>query len=147
MGKLNWGRIVVGGTLAGILLIAFSAIYTTLLSGLNGIHRAIPTLYASAGIAGVIFCLGAFLILGIVMIWWYAAIRPLFGPGPQTAAIAAVAVWVTAIWFGVVGFVLKSLAMGEPYSLPAGPTLPILCLLIMIASTVGGASVYKERRV
>jgi hypothetical protein len=147
MGKLNWGRIVVGGTLAGILLIAFLAIYGALFSRLNGIHRPIPTLYASAGIAGVIFCLGAFLILGIVMIWWYAAIRPLFGPGPQTAAIAAVAVWVTAIWFGVVGFGLKSLAMGEPYSLPAGPTLPILCLLIMIASTVAGASVYKERQV
>jgi len=93
MGKLNWGRVVVGGTLAGVVLITFSAIYAALFSGLNGIHRAIPTLYPSAGIAGVIFCLGAFLILGIVMIWWYAAIRPLFGPGPQTAAIAAVAVW------------------------------------------------------
>jgi len=147
MGKLNWGRVVVGGMLTGIVLITFSAIYTTLFSGLNGLHRAIPTFYASAGIAGVIFFLAAFLILGIVMIWWYAAIRPLFGPGPQTAAIAAVAVWVTAIWLGVVGFVLKSLAMGEPYSLPTGPTLPILCLVIMIGSTVAGASVYKERQV
>ena len=80
------------------------------------------------------------------MTWWYAAMRPLFGPGPKTAAIAGLAVWVTAIWLGVVGFAFKSVAMGEPYSLPSGPKLPILYLVIMVASTIGGAWFYKEQQ-
>lgn len=72
--------------------------------------------------------------------------RPLFGPGPKTAAIASLAVWVTGIWFGVVGFAFKGVAMGEPYALPSGPLMPILGLLIMVASTIAGASVYKEQQ-
>ena len=39
-----------------------------------------------------IFAVYGFL-LGIVAVWLYAAIRPRFGPGPKTAAMAGLAVW------------------------------------------------------
>jgi hypothetical protein len=36
--------------------------------------------------------------------------------------------------------------MGEPYSLPSGPMLPILYLVIMVVSTISGAWIYKEQQ-
>jgi hypothetical protein len=36
------------------------------------------------------------LVLGILLVWTYAAIRPRFGPGVKTAVIAAVLFWILA---------------------------------------------------
>lgn len=147
MAKINWGRVVLGGMLAGIVLIALSAVFTALFAGRREISTAMRTLRPStSGSAAPLFFLSVFLFLGMLMIWWYAALRPLFGPGPKTAAIAGLSVWLTAVWLGLVGFVCKSLAMGEPYSLPSGPMWPVLYLVIAVASTIAGASLYKEQR-
>jgi hypothetical protein len=32
-------------------------------------------------------------VMGIFLVWLYAAVRPRFGPGPQTAAMTGAAVW------------------------------------------------------
>lgn len=147
MGRINWGRIVWGGALAGVVLIVLAAISTALFVGREELRIAAHAFHPStSGVAALVFFLGTFLVFGMLMTWWYAAIRPLFGPGPKTAAIAGLAVWVTFIWLGVVGFAFKSVAMGEPYSLPSSPMLPILYLVIVIASTLAGAWVYKERQ-
>ena len=133
--------------IAGVVLIVLATASTALFGGRQGLRTAMHALRPStSGIAAPVFFLSVFLVLGILMTWWYAAMRPLFGPGPKTAAIAGLAVWVTAIWLGVVGFAFKSVAMGEPYSLPSGPKLPILYLVIMVASTIGGAWFYKEQQ-
>lgn len=145
MGKINWGRVVLGGMLAGVVLIVLSAVSTVFFAGRLRFADAVRTFRPSAtGGAALLFFLSVFLVLGMLMTWWYAAIRPLFGPGPKTAGIAGLAVWLTAMWLGVVGFAFKSLAMGEPYALPAGPMLPVLYLAIMVASTLSGAWVYKQ---
>ena len=34
-----------------------------------------------------------FVVMGIGLIWLYAAIRPRYGPGPRTAAIAGFVMW------------------------------------------------------
>ena len=36
------------------------------------------------------------LLYGIALIWIYAAIRPRFGPGPKTAVVAGLTMWVVA---------------------------------------------------
>jgi len=147
MGKINWGRVVLGGMVAGVVLIVLATASTALFVGRQGLRTAAHALRPStSGSAVPLFFLSVFFVLGMLMTWWYAAIRPLFGPGPRTAAIAGLAVWVTAIWLGVVGFAFKSVAMGEPYSLPSGPMLPILYLVIMVASTIAGAWLYKEQQ-
>jgi len=38
-------------------------------------------------------------VLGILLVWTYAAIRPRFGPGVKTAVIAAVLFWILAAIF------------------------------------------------
>jgi hypothetical protein len=39
------------------------------------------------------------LLLGAVLLWLYAAIRPRFGPGPKTAALVSILVWLLAYFF------------------------------------------------
>ena len=147
MGKINWGRVVLGGMLAGVVLIVLATVSTALFVGREGLNRAMHALRPStSGIGAPIFFLSVFLVLGILMTWWYAAMRPLFGPGLKTAAIAGLAVWVTVVWLGVVGFALKGVAMGQPYPLPSGPMLPMVYLLIMVTSTISGAWIYKEQQ-
>jgi hypothetical protein len=147
MGKINWGRVVLGGMLSGAVLIVLATASTVLFVERERLRAAAHALRPStSGGGALLFFVCVFLVLGMIMTWWYAAIRPLFGPGPKTAAIAGPAVRMTAIWLGVAGFAFKSLAMGEPYSLPAGPMLPILYLVIMVASTIAGAWVYKEQQ-
>lgn len=147
MRKINWGRVVLGGAVAGIVLIVLATASALLFVGREGLRTAMHGLRPStSGGAAPLFFFCVFLFLGMVMTWWYAAMRPLFGPGLKTAAIAGLAVWVTVVWLGVVGFAWKSVAMGEPYSLPSGPTLPMLYLVITVASTIAGACVYKEQQ-
>jgi len=142
MEKINWRRVVLGGVLAGVVLIALITGLLALFGGQPELRTALQALRApTRGAADLLFALFAFLFLGMLMTFWYAAIRPRFGPGPKTAAIAALAVWLI-----VVSQLLKNVAMNEPVSnLPAGPMLPILYLLTIIASTEVGAWVYKER--
>jgi hypothetical protein len=139
MEKLNWGRVVLGGMLAGVVLIVLAAASTALFRQ-PGLPTAMQALRPSTGGSGApLFFIFAFLFLGVLMVWWYAAIRPRFGPGPKTAAIAGFAVWLLAV-----GQLLRSVALYETVSLPPGPMLPILYLGMIVASTEVGAWVYKE---
>ncbi len=136
MGTINWSRVLLGGTLAGVVLIVLTP--AAALFGPQELRTATAALRVTAG--GAAFFVFVFIFLGILMTAWYAAIRPRFGPGPKTAAIAGLAVWL----FGV-GQLLRSVAISEPASnLPAGPLLPTLYLLLIVASTEVGAWAYRE---
>ena len=78
------------------------------------------------------------LIGGIMSVWLYAAIRPRYGPGPKTAAIVGLAMWLVTSavdWFWAsTGFVPSH-----------GMTIPILAFLpILIVVAISGAWLYKE---
>ena len=148
MEKINWVRVVLGGVLAGLVLILLTGLSTVLFLGQQVLRTAALALRpSSSGFAVPLFFASIFLGLGILMILSYAAIRPRFGSGPKTAALAGFAVWFSAVWLALTGFALESLAMGRPYSLPAGPILPCIYLALIVASTIVGSTVYKEERV
>ena len=138
METINWRRVGLGGLLAGVVLSILAVGCAALFIGQTHL-RALRLTGANA--ASIFFFIGVFLFLGLLMTWWYAAIRPRFGAGPKTAAIAGLAVWLI-----VVSQVLKSAALYETsLSLPAGPLLPILYLVMIVASTEVGAWVYQEQ--
>ena len=141
MEKINWGRVVLGGMLAGVVLIVLATASAALFIGRQELLTVMQALHSptSGSVVSLLFFIFAFLFLGILMTWWYAAIRPRFGPGPKTAAIAGLAVWLIAV-----GQLLQRVAMYEPANLPSGPMLPVLYLGMIVASTEVGASVYKE---
>lgn len=96
MTPINYLRVLFGGVIAGLVLAIGETVLNSLLLsadwaslGMNADAASMPA-WRSAALFGVLVC------FGVVLIWVYAAIRPRFGPGPGTAIIAGIALWVIA---------------------------------------------------
>ena len=140
--KTNWKRVFLGGILAGIIILVLSSATTQFLFKvkkpmLESFGHTIPTDFTVGDIAfGIIISL----VMGIIAVWLYSAIRPRFGSGPKTALIAGFFIWLT-------GVVLKS---GD--SLSAIAYIPmnvfivenLIFLIYIVLATLAGAWVYKE---
>lgn len=139
MGKINWGRVIAGGLLAGLVLNLFDWLVNGvwLMSDWTQAMQA-RNLPAMGGSMIMWFVITDF-IMGIFIVWLYAAIRPRYGPGPKTAAWAGFAAWF------LIGFLH---ALGES---PVG-LIPIrlyvlsgiAALIFMPIAAVVGAWPYKE---
>jgi hypothetical protein len=77
--------------------------------------------------------------LGIGAVWLYAAIRPRFGAGAKTAAIAGVAVWLLSFTWGILGDALMQFLPGRI----AAIGLVWSFVEVMLAS-IAGAWLYRE---
>jgi hypothetical protein len=140
MGRINIGRVLLGGIVAGIVSDALGYLVDGILleprwtDGMLALGHSefSPDQWIWFNLLGI---LG-----GIVLIWIYAAIRPRFGAGVGTALLAGLAVWVVGalipnlsfMWFG--GLFAKHLtayttagALGE-----------------ILIGAVAGAALYKE---
>src|ERR1039457_6644938 len=106
MGKINIGRVLLAGIVAGIVSDALGYLVDGVIlaqrwsDGMMALGRPEFT-------SGQIVQFNALgLIGGIVLIWLYAAIRPRFGAGVGTAVIAGVAVWVVGSLVASLSFFL-----------------------------------------
>ncbi len=77
-------------------------------------------------------------VLGLVIVWTYAAMRPRLGPGPRTAILAGLVpfVSVTAVLCGFASMGVFTQAMLVKSS--------VFALISVVAGSVAGAWVYKE---
>ena len=139
---INTSKVIVGGIVAGAVanVIDF-AINGFVLADMQkaALDALNPSLAASAMQSSKIPIFVALdFVWGFAIVWVYAAIRPRFGPGAKTAAIAGVGSWVlgaTSIaFFAAMGmFSWNFFAIGA------------LCALInAIVSTIAGAKFYSE---
>jgi len=98
MGKINYGRVVLGGIVGGLV----AGFLDWFLNGvLMGKHwdNAARALNRPTAFSGEVFFIWLFLgyaIGGILLVWLYAAIRPRFGAGMRTAIYAGLFVWALA---------------------------------------------------
>ena len=94
MGRINWGRVVVGGLLAGVVLNIVDFVFFGVMMK-QDIAAAMQALGKQPGAMDSLVPLFVVLdfVTGIGLLWVYAAIRPRFGAGAKTAVIAGVAVW------------------------------------------------------
>src|SRR6266705_759182 len=106
MGRINWGRVFLGGLLAGVVInvgeflfhaVLFKDQVAEMMRSLGNDPATVMT-----GSAVVIWNILGFL-TGIAAVWLYAAIRPRFGAGAKTAAIAGVGVWFLGRFLGALG--------------------------------------------
>ena len=91
--RINGLRVIAGGLLAGVVINICEFIVNGVILK-NRWAAAMRALGKPAGYGATemtAFILWGFLV-GIFAIWLYAAIRPRYGPGPKTAAVAGVAV-------------------------------------------------------
>lgn len=139
MAKINETRVLVGGALATIVVLALSGIVWLLL-----LRDASPGGLLLRPTAGALALWGAAVYgLSTAAVWIYAAIRPRFGPGPRTAALAGLAVWVVTALTDLLWVTL--LAQG-PAGEPGGRTLAAMAAYAVIfpLATMAGARPYRE---
>jgi pimeloyl-ACP methyl ester carboxylesterase len=109
MGRINIGRVLMGGLLAGLIINIGEAIFNAVLFAeeMNAAMVALnkPPIDTSMIVWFVIFGFG----LGCMMVWLYAAIRPRFGAGVQTALCAALTVWGLAYLYPNLFFLIMNL--------------------------------------
>lgn len=77
--------------------------------------------------------------LGIFAVWFYAAIRPRFGPGAKTAACAGLIVWGLAWLFPNIGFMAMDF-----FPMKLTLIVTVWGLVEVTLATVAGAWLYKE---
>ena len=138
MGKINFGRVILGGLIAGLIVnigefvasMVFASQYEGMMAELG--------LSPPGGSAMVVFTIYGF-IWGILGIWLYAAIRPRYGAGAKTAMCAASAVW----FFSYLGPLFMDFVMGM---MPANLAVMggIWGLVEVNIAIVAGAYFYKE---
>lgn len=144
MKRMNWRRIIIGslvwtavysivGGLA--MLLFFGREFMLELERMGRPLHLTTDTFVFLGIFGVLFTVS----WGLVSVWFYAAIRPRYGPGPTTAAIAAFGVWLLSVAapvshlgaFGITSW--RFVAFDLPTELVA-----------ILAATVAGAWAYRE---
>jgi len=140
MGKINWGRVVLGGLLAGVVLNIVDFVFFGVMMK-QEVDAAMQALGKRPGAMDSLVPLFVVVdfVSGIGLLWVYAAIRPRFGAGAKTAVIAGVAVWffiglLHAISEGPMGlFPQKMYTVGT-----------VVALVQYAVAGAVGAYVYKE---
>ncbi len=139
MGKINLGRVLLGGLLAGLVM----NVSESLLNGVvmaSEVEAAMQSVNRPAVGGGEIAKLVLLTFaLGVATVWLYAAIRPRFGIGTKTALLAGLAVWLLAYFYGAVVGSVTGLFPVRLYLIATGWEL-IATLLAALA----GAWLYKE---
>ena len=139
MGKVNLGRVILGGLLAGLIVNISEFVLNTIVIGadMEAARKALNRPMNNQMIAW--FVIAGFA-LGIVTVWLYAAIRPRFGAGVKTAVTGALAVYLLAyaypsIFFAAMGlFPVRLVIIGLGWGLPE-----------IVVASVAGAWLYTER--
>ncbi len=139
MGKINLKGVIIGGLVAGVVLNVFDFVLMGVVLK-NDMAAAMQALGKPPVPDSMIpwFVVVDFL-LGIALVWVYAAIRPRFGAGPATAVKAGLIGWVLVCVF----FALFWWPMGIlPQNLLVIPTL--VALVQQPLAAVVGAKFYME---
>ena len=94
MGRINFGRVLIGALLAGVVINISEVILNMFVIGEEKMNAAMaamnkPPLDPSMITWFVIFSFG----FGFILVWTYAAIRPRFGAGVSTALCASALCW------------------------------------------------------
>src|SRR5262249_422852 len=111
MNNMNFGRVILGGLVAGLVLNIGEYLLNEVVFA-----RQMAEMFARLhvpqpggtfiGIAVLIPCL-----LGILIVCLYAMIRPRYGPGPKTAICAALVIWFCVyVYCGILNAALFGLA-------------------------------------
>jgi len=139
MARINMGRVIGGGIVAGLVLnvtdwlingVWLQQTWNTAMAHLN----QAPMTGAETG-----WFIAMDFVVGILGMWLYAAIRPRFGPGPKTAICAALATWAMFAFAPAIGMWGMHLF---PHRLQ-GITTALYIVQLVLAMLAGG-KLYSE---
>lgn len=140
MARINWGRLVLGGLVAAIIMFLtdgfiheqivkadWQAVYA-------GLRATEPEPHGTSMVYFAFFELGR----GFIAMLFYATMRAHFGAGPKTAAIAGIASWIAFSLTGPAQFIPLGF-----FSTALWIKVGALHLLTSIIATIAGAALYK----
>ena len=139
MGHINFGRVVLGGLLAGLVINISESVLNGVVLGeeMNAMMAAMNKPPINGSMIGLFVLLGFG--LGVVLIWLYAAIRPRLGPGIHTAICAGLTVWGLAYLYpNLFAFIIELF----PRRVLAIQT--VWGLVELIVAATAGAWLYRE---
>jgi len=144
MGKINVGRVIGAGLLAGLIMnVSQFVLHAVVLAG-DGAKLMEDWKKLGLNIEPdpmlLLWLVAVTFGLGVMALWTYAAIQPRFGPGPRTAVVAGLAVWALSYFYAGV-YVYAGMVI-----LPMKLTwLPVAWSLVEVpVATLVGAWLYKE---
>ena len=139
MGKINFGRVLLGGLVAGLILNIGEYLLNDKVLATQMAEMFRRCGFPKPGTNFIVIAVVITFVLGIVLVAGYAAIRPRFGAGPKTAIIAGL-----FAWFGVVVYnnvIVVGLGM-EPTNVFA--LVLVWELVEYLLAAMVGAWLYKE---
>lgn len=139
MAGINFGRVLLGGVLAGLIINLGELVLNFFVVG-ERYQALVSELGLQPAPSGpAVFVLFGFL-NGIVLLWLYAAIRTRFGAGPRTALLAGAAVWFLAwLWPGISIALFLGGFPGDLLLLSL-----VWSLVEVLLAALAGAAIYTE---
>ena len=141
MASINTGKVVTGGLVAGVVANAVDFVTNTYVLAADwqawaAAHNIDPATLTSGTVAGTWVVVD--FVFGILLVWTYAAMRPRFGPGIQTAFLAGLAIYIapTLVVFGFTMMGMMTMAMFVKGSCAA--------IVSTFGAAIVGAAIYKE---
>jgi len=139
MNKINLGRVVLGGLLAGVVLNAFEILFNVVLFG-KQMEAELTRLHVPpVDSAFIVMATVLTFVLGIVIVLIYGLIRPRLGPGPKAAIVAAL-----IAWFGI--YFYAGMFNMMIFRFPLNLTLIgfVWGIVEYVVAALAGGWVYKE---
>src|SRR5687768_3095800 len=99
---INTSKVVVGGLAAGVVANVLGYLLFSMWLGPKFVAEftaASPALGEKAATGSPVPQIVTSFVVGFLLVWLYAAMRPRFGPGPKTAIIAAIVVSILGFLF------------------------------------------------
>jgi hypothetical protein len=139
MGGINVSRWLAGGVAAAAVIFVLEGISSVFY--MEDLEAALAPLGLSMDLTTGLWVLAVVgcLLLGLALVFFYAAARPRFGPGPMTAVIVAVALWAG-------GYLLSIIGAGLMGMLPSGLLVwwAAVAVVEMVLAALAGGWVYRE---
>jgi len=139
---INTSKVVVGGLVAGVVMNVIGFVGNGYFLGkrMEAEMTAVAPSLAGKGMAPgpIAFAVITQFIVGLLLVWLYAAMRPRFGPGMGTAAKAALVIWVCGLLF-YQDWVHIGLMQPATYAMAS-----FVALISLMAGAWVGGTLYKE---
>lgn len=143
MGKINYRRVFIGGLIAAVVFIVTELFIEGLAGILWGISETalLREYFPQALQRGLRFQMHNLLhllLICIMLIWLYAALRPRFGAGPKTALICAFIFWLIEL------LLILNLVNMNIIPWKFGMISLVFNAIELPVAVLAGASVYQE---
>lgn len=139
---INTPKVLVGGIAAGVVMNVVGFLGNGMLLGprMNAEMDAVVPGLSQRMMTGASIAVNVVtqLVIGILLVWLYAAIRPRFGPGFKTAAYAALVIWLCGLLF-YSGWYLSGMMTASTYVFAS-----LIALITLLAGAYVGGMLYKE---